>query len=105
MTRIAVFPVPTPRNVLPGARALMVAIAAAVLGGVSLFGGVGGVFPGVVLGAVLIRTVSAGLVSARVDLYLHDSITAAIIFLAVLIDSFRNTQLKRLSRRNIRVEE
>ncbi|MHC4582387.1 MAG: ABC transporter permease, partial [Planctomycetota bacterium] len=46
------------------------AIAAAVLGGVSLFGGVGSVFPGVVLGAVLIQTVSAGLVSARIDLYL-----------------------------------
>jgi len=81
------------------------AIAAAVLGGVSLFGGVGSVFPGVVLGAVLIQTVSAGLVSARVDLYLHDLATAAIIFLAVLIDSVRNTQLRKLSRRNIRVEE
>lgn len=81
------------------------AIAAAVLGGVSLFGGVGSVFPGVVLGAVLIQTVSAGLVSAQIDLYLHQMATAAIIFLAVLIDSLRNTQLKKLSRRNIRVEE
>ena len=81
------------------------AIAAAVLGGVSLFGGVGSVFPGVVLGAVLIQMISAGLVSARVDLYLHDLIAAAIIFLAVLIDSLRNTQLKKLSRRNIRIEE
>lgn len=81
------------------------AIAAAVLGGVSLFGGVGSVFPGVVLGAVLIQTVSAGLVSARIDLYLHPLITAAIIFLAVMIDSLRNTQLRKLSRRNIRIEE
>jgi len=81
------------------------AIAAAVLGGVSLFGGVGSVFPGVVLGAILIQTVSAGLVSARIDLYLHPLVTAAIIFLAVLIDSLRNMQLKKISRRNIRIEE
>jgi ribose/xylose/arabinose/galactoside ABC-type transport system permease subunit len=81
------------------------AIAAAVLGGVSLFGGVGSVFPGVVLGAVLIQTVSAGLVSARIDLYLHPLISAGVIFLAVLIDSLRIGQLRKISRRTIRVEE
>ena len=81
------------------------AIAAAVLGGVSLFGGIGRVFPGVVLGAVFIQAVSNSLVSARVDLYLHPLIAAAFIFLAVLIDSLRNTYLAKLSRRNIRVEE
>lgn len=81
------------------------AIAAAVLGGVSLFGGIGRVFPGVVLGAVFIQAVSSSLVSARVDLYLHPLIAAAFIFLAVLIDSLRNTYLAKLSRRNIRVEE
>ncbi len=81
------------------------AIAAAVLGGVSLFGGVGSVFPGVVIGAVLIQMVSAGLVAARIDLYLHPLVAAAIIFIAVLLDSFRNIQLKKLERRYIRVEE
>lgn len=81
------------------------AIAAAVLGGVSLFGGVGSVFPDVVLGAVLIQMVSAGLVAARIDLYLHPLVAAAIIFVAVLLDSFRNVQLKKLGRRNIRIEE
>jgi len=81
------------------------AIAAAVLGGVSLFGGTGTVFPGVVLGAVFIQAVSIGLVSARVDLYLHPLITAVVIFLAVLVDSLRNAYLAKLSRRNIRVEE
>ncbi|OHB79465.1 MAG: hypothetical protein A2Z25_14190, partial [Planctomycetes bacterium RBG_16_55_9] len=65
------------------------AIAAAVLGGVSLFGGVGKVFPGVVLGAVFIQAVSSSLVSARVDLYLHPLIAAAFIFFAVFIDSLR----------------
>lgn len=81
------------------------AIAAAVLGGVSLFGGVGKVFPGVVLGAVFIQAVSSSLVSARVDLYLHPLIAAAFIFLAVFIDSLRNKYIAKLSRRNIRVEE
>ena len=81
------------------------AIAAAVLGGVSLFGGVGRVFPGVVLGAVFIQTVSNSLVSARIDLYLHPLIAAAFIFPAVLIDSLRNTYLTKLSSRNIRIEE
>jgi len=81
------------------------AIAAAVLGGVSLFGGVGKVFPGVVLGAVFIQAVSNSLVSARVDLYLHPLVAAAFIFFAVFIDSLRNTYLAKLSRRNIRVEE
>lgn len=81
------------------------AIAAAVLGGVSLFGGVGRVFPGVLLGAVFIQAVSNSLVSASVDLYLHPLITAAFIFVAVLIDSLRNTYITKLSRRNIRVEE
>jgi ribose transport system permease protein len=81
------------------------AIAAAVLGGVSLFGGAGRVFPGVVLGAVFIQAVSISLVSARVNLYLHPLIAAAFIFIAVLIDSLRNTYIAKLSRRNIRVEE
>jgi ribose/xylose/arabinose/galactoside ABC-type transport system permease subunit len=81
------------------------AIAAAVLGGVSLFGGTGRVFPGVVLGAVFIQAVSVGLVSARVDLYLHPLITAAVIFAAVLVDSLRNVYLAKLSRRHIRIEE
>jgi ribose/xylose/arabinose/galactoside ABC-type transport system permease subunit len=80
------------------------AIAAAVLGGTSLFGGVGGVFPGTVLGTVLIQMVSSGLVFTQVDLYLHPLISAAIIFWAVFLDSVRKEQLAKLSRRNIRTE-
>ncbi len=81
------------------------AIAAAVLGGTSLFGGIGSVFPGTVLGAILIQMVTIGLVSAQVDLYLQPLVAAAIIFAAVLLDSLRTRQLARLSRRHIRVEE
>ena len=81
------------------------AIAAAVLGGTSLFGGIGNVFPGTVLGALLIQMVWAGLVVTRTDLYLQPLIAAVIIFIAVLLDSLRNTILAGLGRRTIRIEE
>jgi len=77
------------------------AIAAAVLGGVSLFGGVGSVFPGALLGTVMIRVIQAGLVAKNVDIYIQPIIMGAIIFFAVFLDSFRNAQLKKLGRRNI----
>jgi len=81
------------------------AIAAAVLGGTSLFGGIGSVFPGTLLGAVLIQMVTIGLVSAQVDLYFQPLVQAGIIFLAVLLDSVRTRQLAWLGRRHIRIEE
>jgi ribose/xylose/arabinose/galactoside ABC-type transport system permease subunit len=81
------------------------AIAAAVLGGTSLFGGVGSVFPGTVVGAVLIQMIQSGLVFMQVDIYVQPLITAGIIFFAVLLDSFRNAQLLRMRRRNIRVDK
>jgi ribose transport system permease protein len=80
------------------------AIAAAVLGGTSLFGGRGRVFPGTVLGAVLIQSVENGLNILNADPYLYPLITSAIIFLAVLLDSARNHLLATLSKRRIRVE-
>jgi len=80
------------------------AIAAAVLGGTSLFGGRGAVFPGTVLGAVLIQSLENGLVILNADPYLYPLVTAAIIFLAVLIDSTRNRLLAALTRRHIYVE-
>jgi ribose transport system permease protein len=80
------------------------AIAAAVLGGTSLFGGRGRVFPGTVLGAVLIQSVENGLNILNADPYLYPLITSAIIFVAVLLDSARNHLLATLSRRRIRME-
>jgi ribose/xylose/arabinose/galactoside ABC-type transport system permease subunit len=81
------------------------AIAAVVLGGASLFGGRGSVFPGTVLGAVLVQMVLAGLIFTKVDIYLQPLVFSAIIFVAVLIDSLRNTHITKLERRNIRVEK
>ncbi len=73
-----------------------------MLGGTSLFGGRGSVFPGTVLGAVLIQSVENGLVIRNADPYLYPLVTSAIIFLAVLLDSQRSQLLARLGRRRIR---
>jgi ribose transport system permease protein len=78
------------------------AIAAAVLGGASLFGGRGNVLPGTLVGAVLIQAIENGLVVVGTDPYLFPIITAAIIFAAVFLDSARHRQLRKLSRRKIR---
>ena len=80
----------------------MGAIAAAVLGGTSLFGGRGQVFPGTVIGALLMQTVESGLVILNVDPYLYPLITSSVIFSAVVVDSLRNKQLERLRARKIR---
>ena len=78
-------------------------IAAAVLGGTSLFGGRGGVV-GTVFGAVLIQTVENGLVMTNADPYLYPLVISVIIFIAVFIDSSRTTVLEQLERRKIRIE-
>jgi ribose transport system permease protein len=80
------------------------AIAAAVLGGTSLFGGRGQVFPGTVLGTLLIQMIESGLVILNADPYLYPLITSSIIFWAVLLDCLRNRHLQKLSRRKIRIE-
>ena len=81
------------------------AIAAAVLGGTSLCGGVGAVFPGTIIGVLLVQMISTGLVYLQVDLYLQDMVAAAVIFFAVFVDAQRMRLLTRLERRNIRVEK
>src|SRR6185369_9381361 len=66
------------------------AIAAAVLGGTSLFGGRGNVLPGTLLGVLLIQTIENGLVMKNANPYLYPMITSAVIFTAVLLESLRN---------------
>jgi ribose/xylose/arabinose/galactoside ABC-type transport system permease subunit len=68
------------------------AIAAAVLGGVSLFGGKGRVLPGVLLGTLLLQTVENGLVIVNADPYLYPMVLASVIFVAVLLDSLQARQ-------------
>ncbi len=72
------------------------AIAAAVLGGTSLFGGKGSVFPGTLIGALTIQSIQSGLVIVNADPYLYPVITGGVIFLIVCSDSLRHKQeLKR----------
>ena len=79
-------------------------ITAAVLGGTSLFGGVGTAF-GAVIGSVLVQMVQAGMIFVKVNLYLQPIVLAGIIFLAVFFDSLRESRLARLKRRFIRVDD
>ena len=81
------------------------AIAASVLGGTSLFGGIGNVFPGTVVGILLIQMIQNGLIFLQVDLYLQEMVKALVILFAVFIDAQRIGLIKRLERRNIRVEK
>ncbi len=78
-----------------GFQSEFVAIAAAVLGGTSLFGGKGKVFPGTLVGALLIQSIQSGLVIVNADPYLYPLITGTIIFLIVLADSQQNYRRKR----------
>ncbi len=71
------------------------AVAAAVLGGTSLFGGRGNVFPGTVAGAILIQTVENGLVIINADPYLYPLVMSSIIFLAVGANAERFRQARR----------
>jgi ribose transport system permease protein len=77
------------------------AVAAAVLGGTSLFGGRGQVFPGTVVGAILIQTVENGLVIINADPYLYPLVMSSIIFLAVFTDSLRHGLLQKFRRHQL----
>jgi ribose transport system permease protein len=78
------------------------AIAAAVLGGTSLFGGRGNILPGTLFGAILFQTVENGLVILNADPYLYPMILSGIIFLAVLLDTTRQRLIQAWTRRTIR---
>jgi ribose transport system permease protein len=67
---------------------LFYSIAAAVVGGVSLFGGIGSL-PGALLGAVLIGTVSNGMNVVGVQSYWQPLVIGLIILGGVIIDTYR----------------
>jgi len=79
------------------------AIAAAVLGGTSLFGGIGSAY-GAVFGAILLQMVQTGLVFRNVNLYLQPMVQSVVIFVAVFFDSLKTANLLRLRKRFIRTE-
>jgi ribose transport system permease protein len=75
---------------------LFFSIAAAVVGGVSLFGGVGTI-PGVIVGAVLIGTISDGLNIANVSSYWQPLVIGLIILIGVTFDTLRQSRTGNLS--------
>lgn len=67
-------------------------IAAAVLGGTSLFGGRGRVFPGTLLGALLIQSLETGLNIINANPYSYPVVIGLVILLAALLDRLRSTR-------------
>jgi ribose transport system permease protein len=77
------------------------AIAAAVLGGTSLFGGRGTQWAPLI-GTLVITAIQSLLARADANPYAYPVVTGAVIFLAALIDSVRLRTLARLHRERIR---
>ena len=71
-------------------------ISAVVIGGTSLFGGVGNVFQSV-LGVFIISLIKNGLNLGHVNLFWQDFVTGAVIVVAVLIDTWRKRIAEVLS--------
>lgn len=65
------------------------AVAVVVIGGISLYGGSGSVFPGVLLGAVTLEVVRNGLNQIGADPYLYKIITGIVIFIAIYAFSLK----------------
>lgn len=76
-------------------------ITAAVLGGTSLFGGVGTAF-GAVVGSTLVQAVQSGMTFIKVNPYLQPMVMAAVIFIAIFADALRTSRLEKLRRRMLR---
>ncbi len=66
-----------------------IVISAAVLGGTSLFGGKGTIFPGAVIGILLITIIMNGLAMINVSPYVYTIVRGAIISIAVMMDSIK----------------
>lgn len=66
------------------------AISAAVLGGVSFFGGKGRIVPGALMGVLLIHVILNGLTMVNASHYAYNIFRSLIIFVAVLVDSVNN---------------
>jgi len=70
------------------------AVAVVVIGGVSLYGGMGSIWPGVLLGALTLEVVRNGLNQVGADPYLYQIITGVVIFVAIYAFSLRRFRAK-----------
>ncbi len=78
-----------------GTFAELLVVAAAVIGGTSLAGGVGTV-AGAMLGAVLMQSLQSGMVLLGVDTPLQNIVVGVVLVLAVLIDTFYRRRTQRV---------
>ncbi len=65
------------------------AIALLVIGGVSLFGGEGSIIPGIILGAVTLTVIEAGLNFMGASVYVYPFVRGGIIFIAMFADALK----------------
>jgi inositol transport system permease protein len=70
------------------------AIAAVVIGGTSLVGGVGRV-TGTVIGVLILGVMTSGFTFIRIDAYYQEMVKGAIIIVAVVADQYRNKKRAR----------
>ena len=75
----------------------LIAIAAAVVGGVSLFGGEGRIL-GVAAGAILLEFIANGLLALHVCPYYQQVVQGAVLGIAILLDRVRASYFGRGSR-------
>jgi ribose/xylose/arabinose/galactoside ABC-type transport system permease subunit len=74
---------------------LLPSIAAVIIGGVSMFGGAGGV-TGTVIGALIIAVLTTGLVMLGVEAFWQFIVVGVVVILAVLIDQSRDLIMGRM---------
>ncbi len=68
-----------------------VVISAIVIGGTSLFGGKGKILPGALIGVLTVMVIQNGLVIVQAPALVFPLVKAAIIYVAVMADSIRNS--------------
>lgn len=85
----------TAGSAVVGDALLLSSIAAVIIGGVSLFGGAGGV-TGTVIGALIIAVLTTGLVMLNVQAFWQFIVVGFVVILAVLIDQSRDLIMGRM---------
>jgi len=79
-------------------------IAAAIIGGTSIAGGLGTI-PGAVLGSLLLSVLGTGLILLHVDPTLQELATGVVLVVAAGLDQLRRRQMFRTSARRTRAAE
>jgi len=79
-------------------------IAAAIIGGTSIYGGLGTI-PGAALGSLLLSVLATGLILLNIDPTLQDLATGVVLILAAGLDQVRRRQMFRTSARRAHAAE